>query len=184
MKMPHKGTLIYLSFIFFSVVFIVFVIIKSLPPKIDLPQYTIGEFVRITGNTKGSSGVYRYKVDGSSFFLHDAKFTELIIGEKFLIKYDKNEPKKAKIFFDKPMFTENEITETTIGVIKGLSGKWVLSSASVTYVYMLNGIEYERWQFYNWENSNIKLEDKFEVKYLLSNPRRAIMCFDKPIKNK
>ncbi len=122
---------------------------------------------------------YKYKVDGT-FYPALCSGNLGVVGEKFAMIYDRTTPKRHKVFWHKPLFTEGEETFVATGEVRGISFGTVRYRTSVAG----RKIAVKRQRLprnYHEIYPLIRKGDKFEVECLYQNPKRSIIHLDKPV---
>lgn len=104
-----------------------------------------------------------------------------VVGEKYQLKYDIENPGNAYLSLYTPVFLPNEKTQKTVGTIKSLFGENCLFSysgptGSIERIQLVNKSVLDRI-------SQIREGTQFEVEYDPTNPERAIIYFDRPVVN-
>lgn len=120
---------------------------------------------------------FEYMVKGRPFHtMAGANIVTLAKGDKFRVKYDSLNPVDAKILFEEPIFLPTDKTDDVEGTLKEVHKHYCI------YKYHAN-MDYTKIQYYyegTVEKYNLKKGDKFEVRFILGYPTRAIIYFDKP----
>jgi hypothetical protein len=126
----------------------------------------------------------RYEVNGS--FSVQGK----VIGDKYLIKYNPDNPKQIKEYTWNVGFLKTEKTVGTFGIINGISSTNLIferdKDMQIVFTYTVNGKEYQRSQDlqpdYKEKFPNLLVGQRYKVLYWDKNPQRAVLYLDKPIK--
>jgi len=112
----------------------------------------------------------------------------LVSGDRFNFVYDAAKRSKEfndyyvyKILFEEPVFLSEDVTESTIGVIKKLS----YGVCEFTYQAIGNShVTYEKCQAYDKslekKYPTLRVGGNFEVKYRVGNPKCSIIYFENP----
>lgn len=166
------------------VAIIVWAIIYSFSePAINDPNETyavVKEFKSQAGS--GRIAVYEYVVEGKVYDYWGYYNNTLVIGDKFIIRYDNKRPKKSKVLLERPIFLNNEKTITTNGKITRIKK---YSKKAVYFEYIANGKLYTRIQCLPNDYKNLYpslVEGKeYQIDYWVDNPQRAIIYLDKPL---
>lgn len=99
--------------------------------------------------------------------------------EFYLLKYNPTDPSQVEIIYSCPIFLKQEITSTTTGNIDKIFKIFVGSIKAVRYSYIVDGIKYQREQElpldFEIQYPNLKVGRTYNVRYLTSNPKRAII---------
>jgi hypothetical protein len=159
--------------------------------KVKTPEYTICELVP---SKEGEDEVlfdakFEYFVSSKKYSFKENRddFQFNVIGEKFILKYDKNKPKLHEIISYKPLFLEDEKTAFTKGVIEKVHIKKISlyknkSKYCIVYSYSISNYKYRKAQDIEPGLCNKKYLDSLknnniecEVQYWIENPRRAII---------
>jgi len=104
-----------------------------------------------------------------------------VIGEKFMVEYEQENPKANRVRLDKPIFLKDEWICITVGYLDTYNTNYFKSFSSFTYY--VDGVKYEKL-FEPIENSEVKYPNAKEgynyvVKYWSHNPQRSIILLDK-----
>lgn len=94
---------------------------------------------------------------------------DVIIGEKYEVKYNISDPSEGYIRFDLPLFTSEEGTQVTTATIDKIFDRNV-----VRFKYDIDGKSYERSQKLS-DSVKVNEGEKYQVTYFLENPVRAII---------
>lgn len=117
-----------------------------------------------------------------------------VIGEIFPMIYNPESPDEFFAFSWKPLFLEKEITEFAIGEISREPFQSTFfskepekySTIGIEFMFEADGRTYRKTQdlppmFKTTYPRRIKKGDKFEVRYWVDNPQRAVIHLDKPL---
>ncbi len=109
-------------------------------------------------------------------------WSSLVLGEKFIIEYEENNPSVNSTRLDKPVFLKEEKIDTVIGKVTKYK-RWF--SDRISFYYYVNNEIYEQ-EYKVSENSkekypNLKEDNLYKVIYWKDDPRRSIVLFDKPL---
>lgn len=104
-----------------------------------------------------------------------------VIGEKFMVEYEQENPKANRVRLDKPVFLKDEWICLTVGYLDNYNTNYFKSFSSFTYY--VDGVKYEKL-FEPIENSEVKYSNAKEgynymVNYWSHNPQRSIIVLDK-----
>ena len=135
--------------------------------------------------------IWEYEVNGIKYakqwgVYHEEMIIEqdTVIGSKYKFAYDSLHPRKSGIpEYNHPLFLPSEKTAVIGGTI---TVAWP-TGCEYEFSNPLNGEKktYLRIQYYDKSIAekypDLKTGDQFEVEYLVSNPIRSIMHFDRPI---
>lgn len=164
-------------------VFIIWMFWKAIEagrtPKIEHPEYTIGEIVDFEQIAKGAIAIIEYSVNEKNYKCSIKQISSMIIGEKYQVEYDIEDPNKSIVIKSKPVFLEDEKVNLTSGIVNSLSS---IGNSRLSYRYTVEGIVYKKSQWYDSNFFTPKKEEQYEVEYWQQNPQRAIIHLDKPIK--
>jgi|GEM_PF-1647733 len=143
------------------------------------------------GHGRGAVNMVFYIVDGkryevSGYFDVYGK----VIGDKYLIKYNPNNPKQIYEYVWYVSFLTTEKTEVAIGQIDDIWSKHIefgrLRRDGITFSYTVNERIYERTQYlqpdYKERYPNLSNGQKYKIHYWEKNPQRAVLYLDGPIK--
>lgn len=154
----------------------------SIIPRHNI-ESTIGVLTKYDsgGANNGHYGVLKFKVNDSIFFSNAVTY-DYVLGDKFVIDYEKNNPEINKVREDKPVFLNNEITGITICEIKRYN---TFFFNELWFFYWVNGVKYER-DYDAPINSdelypNLKKGNLYKVKYWKENPQRSIILLNEPL---
>lgn len=122
----------------------------------------------------------RYEVNGS--FSVQGK----VIGDKYLIKYNPDNPKQIKEYTWNVGFLKTEKTVETVGIINSISSTNLIferdKDMQIVFTYTVNGKEYQRSQDlqpdYKEKFPNLSKGQKYKVLYWVENPQRAVLYLD------
>lgn len=121
----------------------------------------------------------------------------MVVGEKYIIKVNPADPNRYIPIIWKPVF-QDEATQVTRGDVSSIKRstfdasailfsrrkRLVSSDYEIYFDYIVDGVTYERSQYlppdFDPGKSNIKFGDRFAVRYLVEDPRRAILELDNP----
>lgn len=159
-------------------------------PEINNPKYTIGEIVRFTQGTKSSGlgAVIQYVVDEIEYETTIGSFADKanVIGEKYKVKYDSQNPEKRVVLTESPVFLDDELTRTTKGKITKFSLTSHKGRTGFIFKYKISNKDFIKAQTiqsnYKEQYPDLKEGNSYEVEYWEQNPERAIIYLDKPIK--
>lgn len=139
------------------------------------------------GYGRGSVSMVYYWVDGkryevNSYFDANGK----AIGDKYLIKYNPDNPKQIKEYIWYVSFLTTEKTEETVGMVEDIWSKNIefgrVKRNGISFVYTVNGKKYERTQYlqpdYKEKYPNLSKGQKYKVLYWVENPQRAVLYLD------
>src|SRR5690625_985294 len=143
------------------------------------------------GYGRGAVSMIFYWVDGkryevNSYFDANGK----AIGDKYLIKYNPDNPKQIKEYTWNVGFLTTEKTEESVGVIENIDSKRIDFGRTrvswISFDYTVNGKIYQRTQDlqpdYKEKYPNLSEGQKYKVLYWAKNPQRAVLYLDKPIR--
>lgn len=125
-----------------------------------------GEYIFYCGDTT---------VQAQGRFLYDA-----VTGDKYMASYDSLDCQNVKISYDRPVFSDLERTGSEVGEIYETS--LFFEEPYIKFKYKIDGKTYERYQIVDkiiLERSDVKKTARFPIQYLLDNPKRSIMYFEK-----
>lgn len=183
--MKHLETLFYYLivsilplFIILSISINVYQYYSSIPKK---------NIIKVIGCVKGRTASVRGFHSAIVEFKHKGKTynTETednyVIGEKFIVEFEKYNPTINKVRQDEPVFLEDESVGYSVGYVERLNFRFM---KTITFIYYVNGIKYEQ----SYEPSEdlktkyplFKEGEKFIVKYWIDNPARSIILPYKP----
>jgi hypothetical protein len=160
--------------------------------QVKTPAYTICEIVSEKEDQEDNMlfyATFEYYVDGRRYrFKEDRlKYQYNVIGEKYVIKYDINNPKKKKIISYKPIFLEDEKTVLTKGTIKDIyytrrSLFKKQSTYGVCFEYNIGEEIFKKRQAIEPGKYEKKYLDSLrsnkvmcDIEYWIDNPKRAII---------
>jgi hypothetical protein len=187
--------------VFLLLLFILFAIFKSYQStRINNPEYTICELKpknKKVNIASSSNSLFIYYVNGNKYIAQNLAFKNRrnIFGEKYLLKYEKENPNKSLIIDEKPVFLTNESTSFTYGFITRVyrfrlpffNSKPYLG---VEFSYKIGEKEYTKSQVISRGYSKTVLDsiEKNEipviVEYWNKDLRRSIISPDKLLKSK
>lgn len=139
---------------------------------------TIGEVLCYEKGRKRSAKVFfQYKKHNYFTLISDY----YVIGEKFIVEYEQDNPKANYVRLDKPVFLKGEDTSLTVGYLNAYNTNCFKSLSC--YTYYVDGNKYKKF-FTPLENSDLKYPNAKEgynymVKYWNINPQRSIIVLDK-----
>jgi hypothetical protein len=139
----------------------------------------------VTGRTKNHRGPKSSIVEFSykNIRISTKSSDGYVIGEKFIVEFEKDNPNINEVKEDYPIFLPEEEDEVdiTVGYLESINLKF---ENLIYFFYFVDGKKYE--QFYKPIDNiyeiypNLKEGKKYRVKYWKLNPERSIMLFDKP----
>ena len=160
-----------------------FAIFSSLPKEIKKPQKVVGVLYMKSPATRGFDAVFCYYVNGVKYELRKDFEICFILGQKYSVMFDKNNPSNAMVMLKEPIFNDNDITDKTFAVITNLGTEFFSNkSVDVEIEYTVNGQNYHTYQYSDWDKYNVKVGDKCELEYLVENPAICIIHLDRKIK--
>jgi len=124
---------------------------------------------------------WEYEVNGKLFTVEGSqRIIGALDGTKYIISYDSLHPERFQLQEDKPVFLKNEPT----GKVSGTITETTDYKKEKYFTYTINGVEYVGVKFIGTLQNKLRLKkgNKYEVEFLIENPRRAIIHLDKPIK--
>lgn len=122
------------------------------------------------GNLKGTYAIVEYYINNVRFERRDGSPLGTIYeGENYEIIYDSLNPKESKINFARPIFLKEQYVGVTSGSVI------YINDHKVGYVYNVNGVVYRKFQEYEISSNNFKLNETYEVIYLINNPKLSII---------
>ena len=145
--------------------------------------YTSATILGDDWNSDGRSAKYEYTVKGKKYTFSGSYFARMVKGDRFKIKYDSLHPGVHELLPEEPVFLPGEKTVKVIGVVD-----IVWDKSCEFYFYQADNQEkfhHKVQQYYKGtlqKYPNIKKGTMFEVEYDTSNPLRAVIYFERPIK--
>lgn len=134
---------------------------------------------RVDRDAKHPSATYAYYVEGSEYVESMSCDWTKVVGEKFAMTYERNNPKRHKVYLDKPLFLDGEKTLTATGEVTMLWG------SVIEFKYIADGSKERKAQQLPQNFRDIypliRKRDKFEVEFWYDNIRRSIIHLDKPV---
>lgn len=140
---------------------------------------------------KSSVGEFEYEFNGRKIRSKSTRGISLygsVSGEKYIIKVNPQNPEEYIPIDWKPLFTDDEEYDSTVGTVKKISKfryfckDTLLATHIVTFTYMVDDEEYERSQalppLYKEEYINLEKGNNYNVKYSIYNPQRAILIMN------
>jgi len=171
--------------------FMVWVYINDSPPKINNPGFAIGTLIPKWSDLS----LVLFKVNEKKYkaYLNRAAHFGNILGEKFLVVYEKEDPNKNIVLEHAPVFLKHEKYQESIGAVIRIFNPVFNNSKNIfktnyyiDFKYQVNGKIYKRTQGLpnNYEKKYGKIEagQKYIVRYWIKNPNRAIIYLDQPVK--
>ncbi|WP_207424306.1 hypothetical protein [Desertivirga brevis] len=145
---------------------------------IDNPRYTVGTCIDYEGRgSKGSrSARFEYYVKGKRYIEEGGSPSYFIVGDKFILCYDFEEPEVADVMEMKPVFIKGEETGKSVGYITHYTGG-KLFDVQVTFKYAVGQYLYERSMTFpeDYRFKGIEKGNLYEVTYWKNDPRRSII---------
>lgn len=185
----EKRLIIKYFFIMFAVGAILFWVLLKIIKYNNDPKGSKADIIgTVIGYSHGAkahrSCEVEYIVDGINYslFTHDT----YVIGEKFLIEYQINNPVKSKIITGKPIFLQNEKNkiDTVFCQIDRIQNS--ILARIVDYTYFPNNKSFSHSYFpeSDFQKKFPKVSENYlyKVTYIIDNPKRSIVDFSKPIK--
>jgi hypothetical protein len=149
-----------------------------------IPRENIKEAIgTVTGYQVGGTSMrpaeLAFSVKGKKYIIYISSNYD--VGEKFVVEYEKNEPKINKARIDKPVFLTNEKTSITVGIVENYNPNYF---REISFIYFVNGNKYKQ-SYEPIKNSKLKYPNlregnKYKVKYWNENPKRSIILLDEP----
>jgi hypothetical protein len=162
----------------FCAVFYYFYQMYDLVPR-DNVKESIGTVLGFQKTRKGELAKVHFKHEEQvySVLISDV----YVLGEKFMVEYEQDNPKANYVRLDKPVFLKGEDTSLTVGYLNTYNTNCFESLSY--YTYYVDGNKYEKF-FTPLENSDLKYPNAKEgynymVKYWNINPQRSIIVLDK-----
>ncbi|MEI7977667.1 MAG: hypothetical protein WCI53_02380 [Bacteroidota bacterium] len=122
-----------------------------------------------TGSMKGSYVVAEYYIEGNRYQKRESSYSDdIVIGEKFKIRYDRTDPSSSRIIYEEPFFKTSDKTSITSGRIIQVD------SYTFRFEYTIKGIEYKKFQHYP-KGKNFKEGATYTVEYLIDKPQIAVL---------
>ncbi len=149
----------------------------------NTPKINIGRTVGcVKGRTTGRgphSDIVEFTYKGKMYKVETSLDCE--DGEKFIVEFEKGNPKINRVNQDEPVFLEDESVAYSVGYVIRLNFHFM---KTITFIYYVNGIKYEQ----SYEPSEdlktkyplFKEGKKFIVKYWIDNPKRSIILPNRP----
>ncbi len=165
--------------------------------KINSPEYTVGTIVPMHEGDKRVMfrAKFEYFVEGKRYTLkwNSAEYKFNVIGEKYLLKYDKDNPKRSKIIATKPLFLKYEKTYYTKGYINRVYYAKPLffhsnPTIGLEYSYPIGDVKFIKSQevpeieLKTYLDSLLENKIPVVVECWAEDARRAIIHLDKPLK--
>lgn len=155
---------------------ILFLALKSFKKKPfkGTPKDTVVTIAEFSAVKSGFATYYQFECNEKMVLLKGGgRIMHAVVGEKFRAIYDENNCKNVRIFYDQPLFLNDEDTNEAEGVITGFS------SGKVHFKYTVGDKTFKKLQFlednFRKENPQIQEGNKFRVQFWLQNPQRAIL---------
>ncbi len=137
---------------------------------------------------KSSVGEFEYEYKGNvirSKSTNGISIYGAVVGEKYIVKVNAKSPEKYIPVEWKPVFTDEEDCDSTVGVVKKIKkfrffcNDTTVATHMVTFTYIIDDEEYERSQvlppLFKEKHLNFKEGNQYVVKYFIPNPQRAIL---------
>lgn len=175
----------------------IFLLYLTIPKGIKHPQYSVGTIVGFSNGSKsgGSVADFEFFVHGKKYMAHYdcLSYAFNVIGEKFKIVYEKNDPTIREVISYYPIIAKEELNQfiTTEGKIVSLGRTFSLSVAynakyNILFTYFVNGNKYYRImnlpKNYKKKYPHFNEGNAYKVKYWALNPNRAIIYLNEPIR--
>jgi len=113
-----------------------------------------------------------YKVNESKIEITKERNEDFILGEKFQIKYHPKTPKLYKIYFDRPVFSEKEIIDSTKGTILKKNNTYIVFKYFVDSTLYLKSSTVLKKHYKQIQNG-----DEYKVFYNVENKKQAIINY-------
>lgn len=169
-----------IGFICFMLLAAVIYYYSTAPIEFEEPQETLAKVVKFQSTSRsGSDNVLEYYVNNIPYKAYLYKSSGDQIGDVYPILYEKNHPRKYKILKDEITFEKNERTAVTIGEVvhvERIGKDWL------RYIITVEGKEYTRSQSFNEDTYHPKVGEEYEVEFLKTNPKRAVLNLSKRVK--
>lgn len=153
----------------------IFLLIMKLRQESERILREGGEVVVTVISKKRSYVRFTYVIDGVEYENSDKPdldiYRSIKAGERYMAKYDRNNPRSSIVFFSKPVMTEGEFAETEATLVDE-------RSIYVKFKYSVNGQVYSRWQILDRDESfdaEPYLNKKIKAKYNVEDPNIAYL---------
>ena len=130
-----------------------------------------------------------YEVDGKSYSeMVDGWYSNTVIGEKYVMRYNVNDPKDIEIDSWHPVFEENERSFYATGRILEIQHHHniFLTDDAVIYVFEVHGKRIEKWielpENYKQLYPSLQEDQLYNVQVWNKNIHRAVLRLDLPIR--
>jgi len=143
------------------------------------------------GYGRGAVSMIYYRVEGKLYKTNGSFSVQgKVLGDKYLIKYNPDNPKQIKEYAWNVGFLKTEKTVEAVGIINSISSANLIfgraKDMQIVFTYTVNDKEYQRSQDlqpdYKEKYPNLSEGQKYKVLYWDKNPQRAVLYLDKPIK--
>lgn len=129
-----------------------------------------------------------YQVDGKTYSaLLPLVSNDAVLGEKYTMRYNINNPQETEIDYWHPVFMAGEETYPVVATIKKVHKKSILDPTPfVVYTFDINGIHIERYVYlplnYKELYPELKEGNRYEVECLTKDAaNRIVLHLDRPI---
>lgn len=158
---------------------------NSEPNWWEVGDENIGTVYKISYGRSGGAWI-EHEIDGELYRAFQGINPEgLVVGEKYRLKYLPDQPEVFQVLDYRPLFTEEENTYTTQGLIMSINRINFIegqSTHSLAFTYNFEGRQYRRAQRLppNTEQRLRKLKagQNVEVVIWVENPQRAIVVLE------
>lgn len=189
---PKKSQLLFLIGLIILIIVIVYLSIKQAEVNINQPEYTVCEIVPKEEGDKRVwfDAKFQYFVAGEKYsFLktpNEDKFN--VIGEKYVLEYDAENPEEHRVISYKPLFLKEEKTSFVKGNIRRVFKfkKFTRNGSiyAITFEYTVNERTYKKTQDlppnYKELYPALKKGNQYKVEYWIKNPERSIIHLNQP----
>ncbi|MBN9296345.1 MAG: hypothetical protein J0I41_05000 [Filimonas sp.] len=136
---------------------------------IDSDAVIVNGVIVNTGSKKGSYAVASYFAKGKEYSISQSSPAEDIRkGQKFRVKYYRQDPSIAKILYEQPFFDPTDKIDSGYGVVS------VIDKFKIKFSYAVAGILYEKFQRRS-KGVDLREGDEFRVYYLVDSPHIAFI---------
>jgi hypothetical protein len=176
---------------FIATGFALIIIYADSPPEIDNTKYTSGTIVNFKQAQKsaGLNAVVEFKVNGVIYntYIPSLKYKSNVIGEKYKVVFDSEEPQKNIVLVYDPVLDSLEgVGECEGNITRIYRFSWNKGEYSTNYgmefSYVVSGIEFKKAQSmpkgFKDNYPSIKEGGVCRVRYWTQNPERSIVLLN------
>lgn len=161
--------------IFLSAIVLILVLIRHAQRFQGNPIKTVVTLIGFE-NGRAPQSIYSYRCNDQKIINEDTRLLYQVVGEKYMAEYDSSDCLRLKIFYDQPLFQQDEKVEVGLGTIVEVG------SAGVVFSYIYKNKSYKKLQYIESDSiakkRNIQVGKQYNILIWVENPNRSIIYFD------